>query len=141
MRSAFFAAAPSEVTAEVLRRGPAGRCPAVFATRMPDLALALLVAALDARGHSEVAGQADSGGFAVEGGPDGPWVARLPDALRDALAAASAEELRRFTASLVRAAEPTRADELTRAALRADLAALAREARAEGKALYLWTTL
>ncbi|HEV8633973.1 MAG TPA: hypothetical protein VG370_07010 [Chloroflexota bacterium] len=141
LRSAFFVAAPTEVTAELCRHGPDGRHPSVSVEPLPDLALALLLAALEGREQGGAARRPDWGGFAVQGGPDGPWLARLPDALRDALAAASAEELRRLTTGLLGAAEPAPADAASRAALRAALVALARAARAEGEVLYLWIGL
>ena len=103
---------------------------------MPDLALAVLFAALEGRRAGRSRRTIGLGRFGVEGGPEGPWLTRLPDALRDALAAASAEELRRLSAGLLGAAEP--ADGVFRAALRTDLVVLARMARAEDKGLYLW---
>jgi hypothetical protein len=141
LRSTFFAAASTELTSEVRQGGPDGRCPTVSADPLPDLALAVLFAALEGRRQREVVGAADWDGFAVEGGPDGPWLTRLPDALRDAVAAASGDELRRLTTGLLGATEYAKADVLSRAALRADLVLLARDARSEGKALYLWISV
>jgi hypothetical protein len=136
LRSVFFAAAGTELTGTVRRRGPGARWRSVSADSLPELTLAVLFVALESRQRGDAANGTTA--FAVEGGPEGPWLTRLPDSLRDAIGAASADELRRLTASLLGGAETLPADAIARAALHADLVSLARAARAEGKSLCLW---
>jgi hypothetical protein len=135
----FFVAEPAEITVDVIRRGTAGRRPAVLASSFTHLTMALLLVAIEGRPEDEAVDRLDA--FDVVGEPDGPWVIRLPDALRDALAGATAGDLRRYAERWVRAEELAGATAEDMAALLESLAPLARTGRGAGSSLYLWVCL
>jgi hypothetical protein len=103
--------------------------------------MALLLAAIEGRNLDRAVDRMALDGFVVEGPLHGPWLTRLPDALRDALSAASADELRLYATRWLGAVELAHADARAMTALLGDLAELARSAQARGDSLYLWTSL
>jgi hypothetical protein len=139
--SEFFALAPIDVTAEILDRGPDHRDEAVTTSSLTDLTMALLLAAIEGRNLDQAVDRMELDGFVVAGGPHGPWLTQLPDALRDALAAADADDLRLYAARWLSATELWHADARAMTALLGEVAALARSAQARSDRLYLWTSL
>jgi hypothetical protein len=135
--SGFFAAdPPGAAGGPPLPRAPDG---VVLGGPLTELALAVLLAVVEGRRPTEAVDLLD--GFGCAGGLHGPWLTRLPDALRDGLAAADQDDLRRFAADWLRSVELAHADPAATGALLAELAALARSARAEAKTLYFWSAL
>jgi hypothetical protein len=139
--SEFFAAAPIDVDRGVLDRGPGRRYDAVSTVSLTDLTMALLLAAIEGRDLNQAVDRMERDGFVAEGPLHGPWLTRLPDVLRDALAAASADDLCLYAAGWLCAVELAHADLAAMIAVLGDLAVLARSARDRGDALYLWTSL
>lgn len=140
IQSDFFAALPREITAETLRDGPMSTFPTVSAASLTTLEMDLLLqimhggdAAVYATGYDPV--------DVTNDGVNGPWLGRLPDALRDDLATASGEALSRYAILWAEAEELAEADADDLESLLQDLAGLARMAQPEGKALYLWFSL
>jgi hypothetical protein len=136
----FFAAEPAAITADLLQRGPAGRFATVGAAGLTELELALLLVAIE--GQPDDAAIARLGAFEVTtAGPEGPWVVRLPDALREALARATPADRRRVAERWGRAEELAGAAADDLAALLERLAPLARDGLAAGTPVYLWVSL
>jgi len=139
--SEFFAVAETDVSAELLDRGPGRRYESVSTTSLTDLTMALLLAAIEGRNLNGAVDRMALDGFVVEGPLHGPWLTRLPDALRDALAGADGDDLRLYAARWLGAVELAHADGRAMTTLLGDLAALARSAQSRGDSLYLWTSL
>jgi hypothetical protein len=139
--SEFFDADPADVTPAIVERGPGRRDGAVSTTSLTDLTMALLLAAIEGRNLDRAVDSMELDGFVVEGPLHGPWLTRLPDALRDALAAASDEELRFYARRWLCAVELSHASLTAMTKVLDDLAVLARSAQARSNAMYLWTSL
>jgi hypothetical protein len=139
--SEFFAAAETDVTREVLDRGPGHRYETISTTSLTDLTMALLLAAIEGRNLDGAVERMELDGFVVEGPIHGPWLTRLPETLRDALAVADGDDLRLYAARWLGAVELSHVDARAVSALLHELAALARTARSRSDCLYLWTSL
>jgi hypothetical protein len=136
----FFVAEPEAITADLLQRGPAGRYETVGAAGLTELELALLLVAFEERPADAAVERL--GDFEVTtAGPEGPWVARLPDALREALAGATPSDRDRVAARWGSAEELAGAAPEDLAALLERLAPLARAGQMAGTPVYLWVSL
>jgi len=136
----FFVASPDDITADLIRQGPAGRYPTISVTSLTVLSLALLLAAMEGSDLARAVARLDVFEV-VDVGVDGPWMVRLPSELADGLARASESDLKHYSIRWTEGEEMSGADPKSMQVLLERLSALARQAQRDGKSLYLWICL
>ncbi|MEV3993851.1 hypothetical protein AB0J57_33720 [Streptomyces sp. NPDC049837] len=143
----YFSAADDQAAVAVLRTpgGPGqAELDVVFLKNVdPVVAIAQLEAVMTGRGYEEVSGHPRSGRLlsSAEDGP--PFVVGVSDALFDALASATEDDLVRFAVpwSLTDELRQIPVSAETAAGVLKSLAGLAQRARASGLRLYCWWSL
>jgi hypothetical protein len=141
--SDFFVAAPEQITEDRFRRGPAGTFPTVQSNRLTPVEMDELLRAVR-RDHGDDT-EPSRGAFplALTCPSEEAWVIACPAELRDALAEAAEEDLRRYAARWAASEQLQfiRADEAQLRSLLRDLAELAGLAVARNESLYLWLSV
>src|SRR5579864_4634673 len=140
--SDFFIANPSQITEDRFHQGPAGTFPTVQSKGLTPVEMDELLQSVRSGASTEETAHDDFPLVLTCPGGES-WVIACPSELRDALAAASGDDLTRYASqwATFEEFEWARDDLSSLVSLLQDLAILARVAQTRGESLYLWMSL